>query len=165
MEDYKYCPRCKTSLVGTHIEGRDRLICRNCNWINYRNPLPVAACLVSGSKGEILLIKRGVSPGIGRWALPGGFIETGETPQEAGRRELWEETGLDGRAGRLIGVYMQKSRRYGAVLVVGIEFNVASNSLTTGDDARDAKFFSRKNLPKVPFITHRRLIEEFFQII
>jgi len=78
-------------------EGRKRLVCPACGWVNYENPIPSSAALVRNEKGEILLVKRGVEPGRGKWALPSGFIEIEETPEEACLRELKEETGLEGK--------------------------------------------------------------------
>ncbi|MFH1552081.1 MAG: NUDIX hydrolase [Candidatus Omnitrophota bacterium] len=165
MKDYKFCPICGASgLESKKIEDRNRMICGKCGWIDYRNPIPVIACLVSNSKGELLLIKRNVEPSRGRWALPGGFIEVGETLQEAGCRELCEETGLESKPGRLVGAHMQKSQMYGFVLVVGMVFTVENEDIRPGDDAADAKFIPAEDIPDIPFISHRKLIEEFFEL-
>lgn len=163
MKTFKFCPICKCVLEASHVEGRERLICKKCGWINYRNPLPVASCLVKNSKDEILLIKRGVEPAKGCWALPGGFIELEESPREAGERELYEETGLKGKAGRLVGVKRHDSPLYGAIIMVGHEYIIEDETLTVGDDAMDAKFFQINDLPKIPFPTHHELIDEFLK--
>ncbi len=161
MRDYKFCPMCGAGLEWSRIDGRDRLTCRKCSWVDYRNPIPVIACLVSNRKGKILLIRRGIEPSKGKWALPGGFIEIDETLRDAGCRELREETGLEGRAGRLVGIHMQDSRMYGSVLVTGMEFIVESEDIVVGDDAIDAKFVSPERSSDIPFVSHRKLIEEF----
>ena len=163
MQEYKFCPICRSPLEVDFIEGRDRLNCHECKWVNYRNPLPVVACLVLSGRGELLLIRRGVEPCKGAWALPGGFIELDENYKEAGRRELNEETGLVGEPGRLIGVHMHKSPMYGALVVIGIEFIVNDEALTVGDDAEDAKFFTTQEMPEIPFLSHRNLIEDFLK--
>lgn len=164
MQQYKYCPICKANLELKFVDERDRLVCTDCGWVYYRNPVPVIECLVQNSKGELLLIQRNISPCKGCWALPGGFLETDETLQEGGVRELREETGLVSGAGRLVGAHMQDSQKYGMILVMGMEFIIENEDLVPGDDAQDAKFFSRKNLPPVPFNSHRKLIEEFLQL-
>lgn len=74
--------------------------CGNCGTITYRNPLPVVVALVPvwtapASQAKTLVIKRNIEPAKGSYALPGGFIEFGETWQEAASRELKEEVGLD----------------------------------------------------------------------
>ena len=59
----------------------------------YVNPIPVGACIVENS-GRILLLKRAIEPGIGRWSLPSGHYEPGETAEDGIAREILEETGL-----------------------------------------------------------------------
>ena len=161
MEDYKFCPMCTSRLETQHIEGRDRLRGPECEWINYRNPLPVASALVVNKKGELLLIKRGVEPAKGCWALPGGFIEVDETPEEAGERELFEETGIKGSPGRRVGVLRHDSPMYGSILIVAFEFIIDSEEIAVGDDAMDARFFPISKLPEIPFESHKILIKSF----
>lgn len=67
--------------------------CATCGRSTYLNPLPVAVILVPVD-GGLLVVRRGITPGLGGLALPGGYIGMGETWQEAGAREVWEETGL-----------------------------------------------------------------------
>jgi ADP-ribose pyrophosphatase YjhB (NUDIX family) len=65
--------------------------CVNCGQISFVNPLPVVVMLLPVDDG-LLLIRRGIEPGRGKWAFPGGFVNLGETWQEAGAREVLEET-------------------------------------------------------------------------
>jgi ADP-ribose pyrophosphatase YjhB (NUDIX family) len=67
--------------------------CSNCGRTTYLNPLPVAVVLLPVEQG-LLMIRRGVAPQIGKLALPGGYVGMGETWQEAGAREVMEETGI-----------------------------------------------------------------------
>ncbi|MEA3488994.1 MAG: NUDIX hydrolase [Candidatus Omnitrophota bacterium] len=163
MEDYKYCPMCGSRLEWDFIEERDRQVCKSCGWINYLNPTPVVSCLVKNGKGELLLIRRGIEPCKGSWALPGGFIELNESLQEAGSRELREETGLSGKAGHLVGMEMQESRMYGTILTIGVEFAIESEDVSAGDDAAEARFFPGEELPEIPFSSQRKLVEEFLK--
>jgi len=161
MEHFKYCPMCRRELVWSFVEGRDRLFCAGCGWINFKNPLPTVACLVSDHEKGLLLIKRGVEPAKGEWALPGGFIEIDENLQESGARELEEETGLQGEAGDLIGIYQHESPMYGAILMVGFEYHRTGGELKCGDDADDAQYFPFDQVPEMPFLSHKKLIQEY----
>lgn len=67
--------------------------CVNCHNTSFINPVPVAVILVPVDDG-ILLVRRNIPPQIGELALPGGYVNFGETWQAAGAREMWEETGL-----------------------------------------------------------------------
>lgn len=67
--------------------------CGNCQQISYLNPLPVAVALLPVD-GGVLCIRRAIEPHVGRLALPGGYMDVGETWQQAAARELWEEAGV-----------------------------------------------------------------------
>ena len=67
--------------------------CPNCHNIAYINPIPVAVCIVP-APGGVVLVRRSIQPGKGGLALPGGYINYGESWQQAAQREVWEETGI-----------------------------------------------------------------------
>ncbi len=154
-----YCLQCGTRLNRLKIDGKKRSVCPTCGWINYENPLPSVAALVRNQANELLLVKRGVPPGIGRWALPSGFMEIEESPEKACLRELTEETNLRGKIERLLGVYTQPSRIYKRVLIVAYEVQ-ARGKLRAGSDSKDAKFFPIDDLPKIPFSSHQQIIRD-----
>ena len=156
---FKYCPLCGSELEEKKEEGRRRLFCPKCGWVRYENPLPSAAALVKNKKKEILLVKRGVEPGVGKWALPSGFVEIDETPEKACLRELEEETGLRGEIVRLIGVYSQKSLLYKNVLIIGYEVK-ARGKTSPGSDSLSADFFSPFSLPEIAFSSHKEMIKD-----
>ena len=160
---FKFCPLCRYYLRKTQVDGRKRLVCQKCGWIYYKNPLPVVACVAKDRKGKILITKRNLEPGMDRWALPGGFIESGEAPEEACLRELQEETGIKGKIKRLIGIYIQKTRYYESLLVIGYEVSVSKNVLLLNNELKDAKFFSKVTLPYIPFSSHRKMIEKVLE--
>ena len=156
----KFCPICATELKEKKVDERVRLVCPACNWIHYLNPVPVAACLVLNRQGDILMVKRGVAPQKGRWALPAGFMEIDENPDKAALRELKEETGIKGKIKKLIGVYRQPSENYTAVLTFGYKIEVVGGELVAGDDAQEVKFRKAEAVKEIPFKSHRRIIEE-----
>ena len=155
----KYCTVCGMDLRTKKIEERDRVVCADCGWIVYENPLPSAAAFVQNFGREILLVKRGVEPGKGEWALPSGFIEIDETPEEACLRELKEETGLDGAIVRLLGVYSQKSVMYKNVLIIGYRID-ATGVLSAGSDSLIARYFVPDDLPAIAFPSHVEMIAD-----
>jgi len=102
-----FCSRCGTALQFGAIDGedRDRLSCPSCGHITYVNPRLVVTTLPVTADGEVVLLRRGIEPGRGAWAQPGGFLEVDETVHQAAIRETYEETGLTVELGGLIGVY------------------------------------------------------------
>ena len=75
-------------------EDRDRLACGSCGYVAYVNPRLVVTTIPVNDAGEVVLLRRGIEPGRGSWAQPGGFLEVDETVTEAAIRETLEETGL-----------------------------------------------------------------------
>lgn len=160
QREFKFCPLCRYYLRRKQVDGYKRLVCQKCGWIYYKNPLPVVVCAVIDKKGKILIAKRNLKPGINKWALPGGFVESNETPEIACLRELEEETGLKGKIKGLIGVYIQKTREYDSLLVMGYEVEVFKHSLFLNNELKEAKFFSIKDLPSIPFSSHREILKK-----
>ena len=159
---FKFCPLCKYSLRRNKVDGRERSVCRKCGWIDYQNPLPVAVCAAINDRGKILITKRNLNPGYNKWALPGGFIESHETPEKACLRELEEETGVKGQVNKLIGVYVQKSKKYGSVLIIGYVVRVLKERISLNNELKEAIFVNRQDVPYIPFLSHRKMIEDAF---
>lgn len=115
---------------------------------------------------EILLVKRGAHPGRGKWSIPGGLVELGETPEEAAARELAEETGLIGEVKGLFGIYQYVERdQLGRVryhyLLLDYLVEVRDGSLNPGTDAEDARFFPLSEALRVDLTeTTRELIRD-----
>ncbi|UCD93704.1 MAG: NUDIX hydrolase, partial [Candidatus Zixiibacteriota bacterium] len=117
---FKFCPRCGTGLERQAIDHKPRLVCPNdsCDFIYYHNPIPAAGALVI-QDNKILMVKRAVTPRIGWWCLPAGFMEWSEHPSETAIREIREETGLDIQLESLFEVYSgTDDPRMNAVLIL-----------------------------------------------
>lgn len=114
-----------------------------------KTPLLTVDCVVYNSRGEVLLIERKNEPFKGQYALPGGFVDVGETVEDACRRELMEETGV--KAGRLtlVGVYSDPNRDpRGHTASVVFMTRVRSSKIEAGDDAASARWVaSWRTLP------------------
>ena len=111
--------------------------------------------------GGIVLIKRSYEP-LG-WAIPGGFVDIGETVESAAIREAYEETGLSISDLWLVGVYSDPERdpRFHTVSVV---FGASSNSIPIGgDDAAEARIFEDSALPEQIAFDHRTILHDFFE--
>lgn len=158
LSRFKYCPECGGELVKENIAGRWRLRCRECGEIHYENPLPATAVVVRNGKGELLLVKRSQPPDIGKWCLPGGFVERGETVREGALRELKEETGLEGRIARLIDVKTRVNGYWGDVILIGFEVDIVGGNLRAADDASEAHWFPLEQMPEIAFDTHRHMV-------
>jgi len=111
-------------------------------------------------KKMILLIKRGNDPFRGQWALPGGFVEYGETTEEAVIREVKEETGIMGTIQKIVGVYSDHKRDpRGHTISIVYLLSVAKGSPRAGSDADDIHFFDLNYLPPLAF-DHEKIIKD-----
>ena len=160
-EEFKYCPLCGTKLNSGLIENKTRQYCTSCNFIDYKNPLPVAVAVAVRDK-KFLLIKRGIEPRKGMWGSASGFIETGESPQEACLRELQEETGVSGTIVKLIGVRrLEDEQIYGDMLAIIYLVQVEEGEVpVAGSDVDDARFFDIDELPEYFTRIFKQVIEE-----
>ncbi|HEX6001372.1 MAG TPA: NUDIX hydrolase [Hyphomicrobiaceae bacterium] len=107
-----------------------------------KTPLLTADCVVLDGRGRVLLVRRRYAPFKGQYALPGGFVEIGETVEAAARRELMEETGLEAGRLRLLGVYSDPSRdpRAHTCSVVYLASVPRGARPAAGDDAAAAEW-------------------------
>ena len=161
----QFCHFCAFPLENRHVEGRMRLYCTSCQRPIYENPVPAACVVLVDDHQRLLLVKRRVAPRQGMWCLPGGFVECGETPEQAAMRELQEETGLTGRINTLIGVTTSPGTLYQSILLIGYLVTCYSGSAVAGDDASDVDFFDKKNSPDVAFESHQSFIRICYSIL
>ncbi|MFZ0926423.1 MAG: NUDIX hydrolase [Halobacteriota archaeon] len=125
----------------------------------HRNPaLTVDAVIVKNKK--ILLIKRKREPYRGQYALPGGFVEYGETVEAAVRREVLEETGLVAKIKSLVGVYSDPDRDpRGHVVSIAFAADIVGGTRAAGSDASEAMLWDIADLPPLAF-DHAQIISD-----
>jgi mutator protein MutT len=101
--------------------------------------------------GRVLLVRRGKEPLLGRWVVPGGAVELGETLEQAVVREVREETGLTVRPREILTVFDRIEREAGVVryhfVIVDFQCDFVSGTLQAGSDAADAALVSPTDLP------------------
>ena len=109
-----------------------------------------AAAVVVGADGRLLLIRRGTDPQRGRWSVPGGRVEPGETVAEAAVREAFEETGARVRAERELGVVRVPGGRDVVYEVHDIAATFLGGTLRPGDDADEVRWVAPQELSALP---------------
>ena len=142
----RFCSQCGSSLREEFVleENCNRLVCSSCRLISYLNPKVVAGAIPLGTDGKILLLRRGIEPCRGAWTFPAGFVELGETVEQAARREAHEETGVDIRVGPILGVYA-----YSGVGVVMVIYHAerAGGEARTSKEAMEVREFAPSEIP------------------
>lgn len=143
--EYRYCPKCGGGLDKKIVKSNEprRLVCQVCAFIFYQDPKVVAGTVFTLS-GGIVLLKRGVEPALGKWVFPGGYVDRGESVQDAAVRETKEESQLDVKLGPLLNVYSYP-RSPNVIVVYTAE--VIGGTLTAADESTDAAAFAPKEVP------------------
>lgn len=161
-EQTRHCSFCggklETRSVPEH-KGEVKL-CSACNRVCFLNPKVAAGTLVL-IDGKIVLARRSIEPGYGLWTFPGGFVDLGETPQEAAARETFEEVRLEVQVGAPAGVYISSGRDT-VILVFWAE--ATGGTLQPADECLDARLFAPAEIPwdSLAFPSTRALLHEHF---
>jgi ADP-ribose pyrophosphatase YjhB (NUDIX family) len=136
--------------------------CGRCGNTSFVNPLPVAVCLLPVGDDGLLLVRRGIEPHRGKLALPGGFIDVGESWQQAAARELVEETGVHTDA-RAIRDFRVLSAPDGTLLVFGLAEPVEASAVPAtppGDETAELVVVSAPQ--PLAFPLHTQVVDEYF---
>jgi len=159
MQEKRFCPYCGVRLSEKMAEGRMRKWCSSCDITLYENPVPATCTIVVDDQSRILLVKRKVAPQKGKWCLPGGFMENGESPEQSAQRELSEETGLSGKIESLIGLITTPGTIYDSILMSCFLIRSYTGCAMAGDDAEELRWFPINKLPDIAFSSHKNFIK------
>ena len=140
LEDIRFCPRCGEQ---AEIDYPRSIRCPRCGYAAFYNPKPVACAIPEDPEGNIILMRRGFEPRRGHWSMPGGFVDLGETVEDAARRELIEELDLRVEVTGLVGVYSRADER--TVVVVYAATARGTPSLT--EEALEVRAFAPIDIP------------------
>ena len=141
-------------------------VCIQCKEVSYQNPLPVAVALIPTTSGGLLGVRRGIEPRKGEVALPGGFIEVGESWQEACAREVMEELEVELDAQKFES-FTTLSAPDGTVLIFGLfDEEVEEDALppfSQNSEASERVIISPDKHLKLAFDLHTRAAKKFFE--
>lgn len=158
MIEVNFCLHCGHALTSRLVDGEQRPTCPACNYVHYADPKVAVAAFIH-QNGQILLVKRGMEPERGKWALAGGFVERNEDPHHAVIREIREETGLEIAVRRLVDVLFTAKTQGIAPIVIIYECEVVAGVAQAQDDADELGWFVKNSLPEIAFASTRRVIE------
>ncbi len=126
---------------------------------NHKNPIPTVDIIIE-LKGGVVLIKRKNLPE--GWALPGGFVDYGETLEYAAAREAKEETGLDIELIRQFHTYSDPRRDPRHHTITTVYVAKAQGTAIAGDDAKEAGVFQKEALPDKIAFDHKEILNDYF---
>ncbi len=163
MVKYDFCPKC-----GKSVDQKDGVVkCPNCHHAIYLHSAITGSVFVINDK-KVMLSKRKFDPYKGAWDVPGGFLKFGEDPEVGAMRELYEETGVDVKITKLLGVYMDKYPFQDEVIpTLNCIFigTIGNQTPEPADDVEEIKWFDLdKPLPKIPFPAISKALEDLARI-
>lgn len=160
----RFCPQCGSGDLSRRQPDGDtheRLTCGACGYIHYENPKVIAGCIIE-REGRYLLCQRGIAPRIGTWTLPAGFMENGETTEQAALREVWEETGV--RAEILSPYSIFSVPRISEVYII---FRACALEITGqhGPETLAYRFFAPEDIPwdAIYYPAIRQILERYIE--
>jgi ADP-ribose pyrophosphatase YjhB (NUDIX family) len=157
LDGWKFCPRCAAPV---RREAR-RAVCDACGFVAYANSAPTASAVLVDEQGRVLLARRGVEPELGKWDLPGGFLEEGEEPLDGLRRELHEETGLEVEPLSFLGAWVDRyGDGEGAIATLNLYWLAqAVGEPHAADDVAELCWFAAGELPELAFRVNALVLE------
>src|SRR5205085_9817805 len=121
----------------------DRLVCPSCGFVFYIDPKIAVGTVVRSASG-LVLVRRAIEPGYGKWVFPGGYVDRGEPLTMAALREAREECGLEVRLDGLINVYSYPGK---APVIVVYAATALAGTLATDDEGLEASEVDRADIP------------------
>ena len=164
-ETYKYCPQCGGELEERVIKAGEppRLVCRSCGFVFYIDPKLAVIGLVP-LDGGLVLTRRAIDPGYGLWVVPGGFVDVGETLEEAVVRETLEEALIRVEVVRLLNIYSYKHSR---TVVAAYLTRYLGGELSAGDETLEVRVFGPDEIPweEIPFSSTKDALRDYLELL
>jgi ADP-ribose pyrophosphatase YjhB (NUDIX family) len=143
---HRFCPRCGGPLERRLLKASEpaRPVCTRCGFVLYLDPKVAVGAIIRTSADRLVLVRRAIEPGYGKWVFPGGYVDRGEPLTAAAMREAREECGLDVRLDGLVNIYSYPGR---APIIVVYAATAIGGTLSPDDECLETAEFDASNLP------------------
>ena len=143
---YQFCPRCGGALERRLLKPAEpeRPVCVQCGFVFYLDPKIAVGTIIRMDNGRLVLVRRAIEPGYGKWVFPGGYVDRGEPLTTAAIREAREECGLDVRLDGLVNIYSYPRR---APVIVVYAATALGGELCCDDEGLEAAEFTGETIP------------------
>ena len=143
---FRFCPRCGAPMQRRVLKAGDpeRLVCDGCGFVFYLDPKIAVGTVIRTASDRIVLVRRAIEPGYGKWVFPGGYVDRGEPLVAAAVREAREECGLEIRVDGLVNIYSYPRR---APVIVVYAATAIGGTLCTDDECLEAAEVLAADIP------------------
>jgi len=161
---FRFCPVCGSPFEPRVLRTGEpaRLVCTSsgCGFVFYLDPKVAVGTVITRPNRDIVLVKRAIEPGYGKWVFPGGYVDRGEEVTLAAIREAREEAGLEVRLDRLIGIYSYAGR---TPIIIVYAATLAGGELVVDEEGLEARWFAPTALPwdELAFLSTREALRDF----
>jgi 8-oxo-dGTP diphosphatase len=161
---FRFCPVCGSPFEPRVLRTGEpaRLVCTSaaCGFVFYLDPKVAVGTVITRPNRDIVLVKRAIEPGYGKWVFPGGYVDRGEEVTLAAIREAREEAGLDVRLDHLIGIYSYAGR---TPIIIVYAATLVGGELVVDEEGLEARWFAPSALPwdELAFLSTREALRDF----
>jgi ADP-ribose pyrophosphatase YjhB (NUDIX family) len=143
---FRFCPRCGAALARRRLKSGDpeRLVCDGCRFVFYLDPKVAVGTIIRTEGERLVLVRRAIEPGYGKWVFPGGYVDRGETLTSAALREAREESGLEVRLDGLVNIYSYPGR---TPVVIVYAATAIGGALATDDECLESAEVEPAQIP------------------
>jgi 8-oxo-dGTP diphosphatase len=162
---FRFCPVCAAALETRLLKPGDpeRLVCTSCGFVFYLDPKVAVGTIIrpADTPDRVVLVRRAIEPGYGRWVFPGGYVDRGEPIEIAAVREAREESGLEVRLDGLVNLYSYAGR---APIIIVYAATAIGGTLCADDECLEARLFSRDEIPwdELAFRSTREALKDYY---
>jgi len=143
---FRFCPRCGGTLERRLLKATEpeRLVCGRCAFVFYLDPKIAVGTIITTARDRLVLVRRAIDPGYGKWVFPGGYVDRGEPLTTAAIREAREECGLAIRIDSLVNIYSYAGR---APVIVVYAATAIGGQLCVDDECLETREFETSSIP------------------